>query len=52
MAETRNNEVIGKIGPFGKGIRPFTVSSDEKYLYANVDGLLGFEIAEIHKGNR
>src|SRR5262245_61092851 len=26
VADTRTNEVIGKIGPFGKGIRPFTVS--------------------------
>jgi DNA-binding beta-propeller fold protein YncE len=52
VADTRTNEVIGKIGPFGKGIRPFTVSNDEKYLYANVDELLGFEIAEIHKGDR
>jgi DNA-binding beta-propeller fold protein YncE len=51
VADTRSNQVIGKIGPFAKGIRPFTVSNDEKYLYANVDGLLGFEIAEIHKGD-
>lgn len=46
IADTRTNEVIGKAGPFGKGIRPFVVSNDEKYVYANVDWLLGFEIAE------
>ena len=39
--------MLGKIGPFTKGIRPFAVSDDERRLYANVDGLLGFEIAEI-----
>jgi YVTN family beta-propeller protein len=46
IADTKTNEVIGKAGPFGKGIRPFVVSDDERYVYANVDWLLGFEIAE------
>jgi DNA-binding beta-propeller fold protein YncE len=46
IADTKTNQVIGKAGPFGKGIRPFVVSNDEKYVYANVDWLLGFEIAE------
>jgi DNA-binding beta-propeller fold protein YncE len=49
VADTRTNQVLGKIGPFSKGIRPFAVTDDERYLYANVDGLLGFEIAEIQK---
>jgi len=49
VADTKTNQVLGKIGPFSKGIRPFAVSDDERYLYANVDGLLGFEIAEISK---
>ena len=46
IADTKTNQVIGKAGPFGKGIRPFAVSEDEKYIYANVDWLLGFEVAE------
>ena len=46
IADTKTNQVIGKAGPFGKGIRPFVVSDDEKYVYANVDWLLGFEVAE------
>jgi DNA-binding beta-propeller fold protein YncE len=46
IADTKTNQVIGKAGPFSKGIRPFVVSDDEKYVYANVDWLLGFEIAE------
>jgi DNA-binding beta-propeller fold protein YncE len=49
VAETRTNKVLGKIGPFAKGIRPFAVTDDETRLYANVDGLLGFEIAEIQR---
>jgi YVTN family beta-propeller protein len=46
IADTKTNKVIGKAGPFSKGIRPFVVSDDEKYVYANVDWLLGFEVAE------
>jgi YVTN family beta-propeller protein len=46
IADTKTNEVIGKVGPFSKGIRPFVVRDDEKYVYANVDWLLGFEVAE------
>jgi DNA-binding beta-propeller fold protein YncE len=49
VAETKTNRVIGKIGPFSKGIRPFAVTDDERYAYANIDGLLGFEIAEIDR---
>src|SRR4030095_12418433 len=50
VADTKTNHVLGQIGPFGKGIRPFAVSDDETRLYANVDGLLGFEIATIETG--
>jgi DNA-binding beta-propeller fold protein YncE len=49
VADATSNRVLGKIGPFSKGIRPFAVSDDERYLYANVDALLGFEIAEIRR---
>ena len=49
VADARTFQVLGKIGPFSKGIRPFAVSDDERRLYANVDALLGFEIAEIDR---
>ena len=49
VADTKSNRILGKVGPFGKGVRPFAVSDDEHYVYANVDGLLGFEIAEIDR---
>lgn len=52
VADARTNQVLGKIGPFTKGIRPFAVSDDERRLYANVDGLLGFEIAEVDRDFR
>lgn len=49
IADTRTNQLIGKVGPFSKGIRPFTVTNDEKYVFANVDWLLGFEVGEARR---
>ncbi|HTM52248.1 MAG TPA: hypothetical protein VL285_26310 [Bryobacteraceae bacterium] len=50
IADTSTNKVIGKIGPFSKGVRPFAISADEKYAYANVDALLGFELGAVRSG--
>jgi DNA-binding beta-propeller fold protein YncE len=50
IADTKTNQLIGKVGPFSKGVRPFAVSDDEKYVYANVDGLLGFEVGAVRDG--
>lgn len=40
------HKVIGKI-PFGNVTRPPAISSDEKLFFQNIDGLLGFEVADI-----
>jgi len=47
VADTASNRIVGRVGPFSTGIRPFAVSDDERHVFANVDGLLGFEIGEI-----
>lgn len=47
VADTATNKIIGKVGPFSKGIRPFAVSDDERFVYANVDALLGFEVGAV-----
>ncbi|MBI3470180.1 MAG: YncE family protein [Candidatus Solibacter usitatus] len=52
IADTATNRILGKVGPFSKGIRPFCVSDDEKYVYANVDWLLGFEIGAVKDGDK
>jgi DNA-binding beta-propeller fold protein YncE len=51
IADTRTNKLIGKVGPFSKGIRPFAVTDDERYVFANVDWLLGFEIGAGRTGS-
>ncbi len=52
IADTRTNKVIGKTGPFSKGIRPFAVTDEEKYVFANVDWLLGFEVGAAKTGEQ
>jgi DNA-binding beta-propeller fold protein YncE len=47
IASTETNQIVGKVGPFSKGVRPFTVTNDERYVFANVDGLLGFEVGAV-----
>lgn len=47
IVDTSTNQIIGKVGPFSRGVRPFAVSEDEKLLYANVDGVLGFSVGQV-----
>ena len=50
IVDTASNKILGKVGPFSKGIRPFTVTNDEKYVFTNVDRLLGIEVGAVRKG--
>jgi DNA-binding beta-propeller fold protein YncE len=52
IADRATNKVIGKVGPFSSGIRPFAVTKDDKYIFANVDRLLGFEVAQAEPGGK
>ena len=52
IADRATNKVMGKVGPFSAGIRPFAVTADDKYVYANVDRLLGFEVGEAKPGGK
>jgi len=52
IADRVTNQVLGKVGPFSRGLRPFAVTDNDKYVFANVDGLLGFEVAEAKPGGK
>ncbi len=41
---------IRHIGPFSAPVRPFTINGKETLLFANVNDLLGFEIADLQTG--
>jgi DNA-binding beta-propeller fold protein YncE len=52
IADTKTNSLVNKIGPFGNFIRPFTVNGTETLVYATVDSLLGFEVADLKTGKK
>jgi hypothetical protein len=47
VASTDDHSVQQSIGPFGDVIRPFTVNGAQTLVFANVNGLLGFEIGDL-----
>lgn len=46
IVDTATHKVIGDI-PFSNVVRPVAVSKDEKRFYAEVDGLVGIEVADL-----
>jgi len=47
---TDNHTVETTVGKFGNFVRPFTINSDQTRVFANVNGLLGFEIGNLKSG--
>jgi DNA-binding beta-propeller fold protein YncE len=52
IADTKTHTVVGKVGPFGNSIRPFTVNGKETRAYVTVDSLLGFEVGDLKTGKK
>lgn len=52
VASTADQTVQTTVGPFGNYIRPFTVNGAETRVFANVNGLLGFEIGDLTTGKK
>lgn len=50
VADTKLHKIVAHVGPFGGGIRPFTVNAAQTLAYVNVNGLLGFEIGDLKSG--
>jgi hypothetical protein len=50
VADAQSNTVIKQVGPFGGGIRPFTVNGSQTIAFVNVNGLLGFEMGDLRTG--
>jgi len=48
--DRQEGKVVRMVGPFSGVIRPFTVNSEKTRCYVNVNGLLGFEIGDLKKG--
>jgi DNA-binding beta-propeller fold protein YncE len=50
VADTSTHTITKKVGPFGAGIRPFTVNGRQTLAFVTVNELLGFEIGDIRTG--
>lgn len=48
IADTTTHQLVGEI-PLSDAPRPIVLSHDEKRLFANVDTLIGFEVADLEK---
>jgi YVTN family beta-propeller protein len=46
IVEVANHKIIGEI-PFSSVVRPVAVTRDEKRFFAEVDGLVGIEMADV-----
>jgi YVTN family beta-propeller protein len=46
IVEVKTHEIIGEI-PFSNVVRPIALTADEKRLFAEVDGLVGIEVADV-----
>jgi DNA-binding beta-propeller fold protein YncE len=52
VADPGTHQVVGQVGPFAAGIRPFTVNGAQTRVYVNVNDLLGFEIGDPTTGKK
>src|SRR5665213_2340843 len=52
IADTKTHTIVGKVGPFGNFIRPFTVNGKETRVFVTVDSLLGFEAGDLKTGKK
>ena len=50
VVDASRRTIVKEIGPFGNVVRPFTFNRKETLLFANVNGLLGFEVGDLASG--
>lgn len=50
VVDTSRHRVVREVGPFSDSVCPFTINSRETLAFANVDGLVGFEVGDLHSG--
>ena len=52
VADTSTHRVAKTVGPFGHGVRPFTVNGRQTLCFVNVNELLGFEVGDLTTGEK
>jgi DNA-binding beta-propeller fold protein YncE len=52
VADAKTLKLLGTVGPFSNFIRPFTINGSGRLCFVNIDGLLGFEVGDLHTGQK
>jgi DNA-binding beta-propeller fold protein YncE len=50
VVDAKSRKVVREVGPFTSFLCPFTINSKASQVFANVDGLVGFEVGDLHTG--
>ena len=50
IADAATHRIVKTAGPFSASLCPFTLNAKGTLAFANVDGLVGFEIADVQTG--
>ena len=50
VVDTKTRAVVREVGPFTSFLCPFTINGRASQVFANVDGLVGFEVGDLQTG--
>jgi DNA-binding beta-propeller fold protein YncE len=50
VSEATRHAIVKTVGPFSASLCPFTVNAKGTLAFANVDGLVGFEVGDLQSG--
>jgi len=50
VSDTASHEIVRTVGPFSAFLCPFTLNAGGTLAFANVDGLVGFEVGDLRTG--
>ena len=50
ISDAARHEIVKTVGPFSASLCPFTVNAKGTLVFANVDGLVGFEVGDLQTG--
>jgi DNA-binding beta-propeller fold protein YncE len=50
VSDAAQDKIVKTVGPFSASLCPFTVNAKGTLVFANVDGLVGFEVGDLQTG--
>jgi DNA-binding beta-propeller fold protein YncE len=50
VSDAAKHEIVKTVGPFSASLCPFTVNGKSTLVFANIDGLVGFEVGDLQTG--